>query len=146
MSELLNHPDRHYDLLPILEAALPLLAAPVLALSEGSSSGSGARDRETSSTDNMQQQHQQLSEELQALWRGMLGALSRALASTTAVAAGDRAAALTASLSAGQQSAAAGSAVVVLAAAGSSSALGVAGPGLCCWDIQSLHLLQLTLR
>lgn len=145
MSELLNHPDRHYDLLPILEAALPLLAAPVIALSEGSSSGGVARDRETSSTDNMQQ-HQQLSEELHALWRGMLGALSRALASTTAVAAGDRAAALTASLSAGQQSAAAGSAVVVLAAAGSSSALGVAGPGLCCWDIQSLHLLQLTIR
>lgn len=128
--DLLSHPDRHYELLPLTEAALPLLTAPIAELSNSSSAS-------------QQQQEQQLHEELQALWRGLLGALSRALASTAAVAAGDRAAAVAASLS-GQQEAAGH--ITVLAAAGGGAAPGIGAVGVCCWDLLSINLLTLALR
>jgi hypothetical protein len=181
--ELLAQPGRHYELLPILEAALPLLTAPLAALaaagievgSSSSSSGSGkpqhiqiaAAGLLGRSSQLQEQEVYQLHDEVQAVWRGMLGALSRALASTAAVAAGDRAAALAAALS-GQPGVAAAAAscsmvagdaaAVRLATAGASSdaapaaavmlsgGAAAAAPGLCCWDLGSLNLLLLALR
>uniref|UniRef100_A0A383WNT2 Rotatin N-terminal domain-containing protein n=1 Tax=Tetradesmus obliquus TaxID=3088 RepID=A0A383WNT2_TETOB len=179
--ELLAQPGRHYELLPILEVALPLLTAPFAALAAagievGSNSSeqhqqqpwdaSAAAGLLVQSSQLQEQEAYQLHDELRAVWRGMLGALSRALASTAAIAAGDRAAALAAALS-GQPVAAAAAAncsmvagdaaAVLLAAAGAASdaapaaavmlARGAAAaPGLCCWDVGSLNLLLLALR
>jgi hypothetical protein len=177
--ELLAQPGRHYELLPILEAALPLLTAPFAALAAagidvGSSSSSGKQQHIEHaaagllgrSSQLQEQEVYQLHDELQAVWRGMLGALSRALASTAAVAAGDRAAALAAALSGQPGIAAAAScsmvagdaAAVRLATAGAASdaapaaavmlasKAAAAAPGLCCWDLGSLNLLLLALR
>jgi hypothetical protein len=188
--ELLAQPCRHYELLPLLEAALPLLTAPLAALTAagievGSSSSSSSSASDSSSEQDhistgtaagllvrssklQEQEACQLHDELQAVWRGALGAISRALASTAAVAAGDRAAALAAALS-GQPVAAAAAAnfsmvagdaaAVMLATAGAGSdaapaaaamlaggAAAAASPGLCCWDLGSLNLLLLALR
>jgi hypothetical protein len=174
--ELLAQPGRHYELLPILEAALPLLTAPFTALAAaGIEVGSGKQQHNENaaagllvrSSQLQEQEVYQLHDELQAVWRGMLGALSRALASIAAVAAGDRAAALAAALS-GQPGVAAAAAscsmvagdaaAVRLASTGAAihaapaAAVMLAGgaaaaaPGLCCWDLGSLNLLLLALR
>ncbi|KAF8060057.1 hypothetical protein HT031_004996 [Scenedesmus sp. PABB004] len=152
-AELLSQPERHFELLPLLEAALPLLVAPLAELEEGgASNGDGGGQPAAEAA-------------LQAVWRGLLAALGRALASAAAVAAGDRAAALAAALSGspGAAAAAAGglvagdaASVVLAAAAGledaapaaSTVVAGGAGAaaGPCCWDTQSLNLLLLSLR
>jgi hypothetical protein len=185
--ELLAQPGRHYELLPIMEAALPLLTAPFAALAaagieagcSSSSHGGGSDSSKQQRVSNVaagllvrssqlqEQEVYQLHDELQAVWRGVLGALSRALASTAAVAAGDRAAALAAALSGQPDIAAAAAscsmvagdaAAVRLATAGASSdaapaaavmlagGAAAAAPGLCCWDLGSLNLLLLALR
>jgi len=101
----------------------------------------------------------QLEQHLQAVWRGLLAALSRALAAVAAVGVADRAAAATASLSgrsedSGSTAAAAAAAAVFggavpPAAAAGAAALAAGGGGdcgLCVWDLPSLNLVLLGLR
>jgi hypothetical protein len=146
-TELLKHPERHYELLPLLEEALPLLAAPLRHL----------RTADTHLVDTQQQQgtqfsgdqQQQLEQHMQAVWRGLLAALSRALAASAAVGAADRAAAASAGLAGGSSELTATvAAAVPPAAAGGVAALaaGSGGDGgLCVWDLPTINLLLLGL-
>jgi hypothetical protein len=163
-AELLKQPERHYELLPLLEEALPLLAAPLRHLQPSSSNAQQPADLHHQQQQWWQQQRlqltgeqrQQLQQHLQAVWRGLLAALSRALAACSAVGAADRAAAASASLtggSSGSSALTAAVAAVVAAvppdAAAGSAALAAGGGGdggLCVWDLPTLNLLMLALR
>lgn len=141
--ELLKQPDMHWHLLPLVEAALPLVTAPFTGLAAGeqqrnsSNSSSGAEGQPPEADAGLREQ-----------WRGMLGALSRALASTAAVAAADRAAALANCLSGRPAEAAASARVLAVAISSPAPGAVVAGGdgGVCCWDLASLNLLLLCLR
>jgi hypothetical protein len=163
--DLLKQPERHAELLPLLEEALCLLAAPLAHCSSSSNSGSSSSSSNFSSGSgsdgcSQQQERQELTQRMQAVWRGLLAALSRALASCAAVAAAERAAAAAGAGSGGgdggapaadeQLSLAAAAAAAVPAAAAAAAALaagaGVADGGLCVWDLPTLNLLMLGLR
>lgn len=135
-TELLKHPDRHYELLPLLEEALPLLAAPLQHLQTSSRTSQPADTQQQQQQQGAGQlsgdQQQQLEQHMQAVWQGLLAALSRALAACAAVGAADRAAAASASLACGSSvltgAVAAVAAAVPPAAAGGVAAL-AAGSG-----------------
>lgn len=158
----MKHPDRHYQLLPLLEEALPLLAAPLCHLAPSNKASPTAKQHQQlldvngmRSTLNLEQQ-QRLRQHMHAMWRGLLAALSRALAACAAVGAADRAAAATAGLARGGQpgngdaaAVAAVTAAVPAAASGRVAALAAGGGGdggLCVWDLPTLNLLMLGLR
>ncbi len=136
--DLAKLPERHFELLPIIEAALPLLCAPLARL--GGSASATAGEQAVAGTTAAAaavaaeepplgpQALQRLSEALQAQWRGMLGALSRALASSLAVARSERATA-----AAGRDG-------------GALAAEALAASGLVAWDLASINLLMLALR
>ncbi|KAI8476101.1 MAG: hypothetical protein J3K34DRAFT_513946 [Monoraphidium minutum] len=147
--DLAKLPDRHFELLPIMDAALPLLCAPLAHLPPsdadigGGACGPQARIAERAAAADAAaaaagaagaagavppEALPRLASSLQAQWRSMLGALSRALASALAVARGERAAA---------------------AADGDGGALAaeaLAASGLVAWDLCSANLLMLALR
>jgi hypothetical protein len=135
--DLCKLPDRHFELLPIIEAALPLLCAPLAhllppAFEAGASAATGGAAAAAAAAgpgpDLAPEARARLSEALAAQWRGMLSALSRALAAALAVARSERAAA---------------------AASGDGGALAaeaIAASGLMAWDLPSMNLLMLALR
>ena len=146
--DLARLPDRHFELLPIVEAALPLLCAPLAHFlppggggggsgGSGSSSGGTAMAAAAAAAAGVAsgvnapvgpEQRAALRDALRAQWRGMLAALARALSSSLAVARAERAAA---------------------AAGGDGGALAseaLAGSGLVAWDPCSANLLLLALR
>eukprot|EP00879_Flechtneria_rotunda_P028723 GHRR01030938.1.p1 GENE.GHRR01030938.1~~GHRR01030938.1.p1 ORF type:complete len:172 (+),score=101.08 GHRR01030938.1:506-1021(+) len=149
--ELLKQPSRHWELLPIVEAAFPLLTAPLVAAVSSHDPGSVGQQQQ-------QQLQQQALDNQQAMLRGMLGAISRAIASSAAVAAADRAAAVAASLSGSRSDSAAAAAMTAVTCLGAggdaapgavavvSGDIGVACGGLLCWDLPTLNLLLLALR
>lgn len=143
-------PDRHFELLPITEAALPLLCAPLAYIAQAADpvqphstapaptpAATAAAEAAAAAVAGVDQLDQpplsldalrRLTDALQAQWRGMLAALSRALASALAVARGERATA---------------------AAGGDGGALAaeaLAASGLVAWDLCSINLLMLALR
>jgi DNA-binding TFAR19-related protein (PDSD5 family) len=159
VTELLKHPDRHFELMPIIEAGLPLLTAPLTA-----TAGSHLQQQQQQSqqqqqqSQQQQQQQQEMQESLVSVCRSMLGSLSRAVATTAAVAAADRAAAVAASLS-GQVSAGVtsrvweGQALDLPPGAAASehdsttaTVTGAGDGGVCWWDQCTLNLLLLGLR
>lgn len=156
-TELLKHPERHYELLPLLDEALPLLAATLQHLQHSSEASQPADNKQQQQQQSGLQlsgdQRQQLQQHMQAVWRGLLAALSRALAACAAVGAADRAAAASASLAGGSSALTAAVAAVMTtvppAAAGGAAGLAAgarADGGLCVWDLPTLNLLMLGLR
>lgn len=144
--EKLKQPDMHWHLLPIVEAALPLVTAPFTGLSASAQQ----RNPSSGSGNGAEEQPPEADAGLREQCRGMLGALSRALTSTAAVAAADRAAALAGCLSGRPAEGAAAARMLPVAlsspAPGAIVSGGDADGGVCCWDLGSLNLLLLCLR
>lgn len=136
--DLLRDPERHWQLLPLVEELLPLLAAPLSHLSAPSSSPGSEAPGGVATGGDSGAAPRDAVEHYRAQWAGMLAALSRAAASVQAVATAERAA--------GARGAAWG-ALSAGGDGGHQEGSGGSGWGRpLVWDWSTVAIVQLTLR